>query len=135
MKIQKEMTRKPTTGLRYLFIVIPFLKNRKPPITIKPIVMEFEVIDKRKLKISLPCPAVYKRAKRSPFYENWNTQKFFNRFAAVNRSLLTGSIYALAGENGAGKTTLFRILAGLSRQTSGQAEIANATCGRAAPQS
>ena len=93
------------------------------------------MIDKRTLKISLPCPAVYKRAKRSPFYENWNTQKFFNRFAAVNRSLLTGSIYALAGENGAGKTTLFRILAGLSRQTSGQAEIANATCGRTAPQS
>ena len=31
----------------------------------------------------------------------------------------TGSIYGLIGENGAGKTTLFRILAGMSHQTSG----------------
>ena len=36
----------------------------------------------------------------------------------------TGSIYGLIGENGAGKTTLFRILAGLSRQTSGSIALA-----------
>jgi len=37
----------------------------------------------------------------------------------VSLSVPTGSIYGLIGENGAGKTTLFRILAGLSKQTSG----------------
>ena len=37
----------------------------------------------------------------------------------VSLSVPTGSIYGLIGENGAGKTTLFRILAGLSHQTSG----------------
>ena len=44
----------------------------------------------------------------------------------VSLSVPTGSIYGLIGENGAGKTTLFRILAGLSRQTSGQVVLANA---------
>ena len=44
----------------------------------------------------------------------------------VSLSVPTGSIYGLIGENGAGKTTLFRILAGLSRQTSGQLVLANA---------
>lgn len=38
----------------------------------------------------------------------------------------TGSIYGLIGENGAGKTTLFRILAGLSQQTSGVIALAGA---------
>lgn len=42
----------------------------------------------------------------------------------VSLSVPTGSIYGLIGENGAGKTTLFRILAGLSRKTSGQVEVA-----------
>ena len=37
----------------------------------------------------------------------------------VSLSVPTGSIYGLIGENGAGKTTLFRILAGLSYQSSG----------------
>lgn len=37
----------------------------------------------------------------------------------VSLSVPTGSIYALIGENGSGKTTLFRILAGLSYQSSG----------------
>lgn len=45
----------------------------------------------------------------------------------VSLSVPTGSIYGLIGENGAGKTTLFRILAGLSRQTSGQVVLANAS--------
>ena len=35
-----------------------------------------------------------------------------------------GEVIALIGANGAGKTTLFRILAGLSRQTSGQVVLA-----------
>lgn len=42
----------------------------------------------------------------------------------VSLSVPTGSIYGLIGENGAGKTTLFRILAGRSRQTSGQVVLA-----------
>lgn len=44
----------------------------------------------------------------------------------VSLSVPAGSIYGLVGENGAGKTTLFRILAGLSRQTSGTIRFANA---------
>ena len=44
----------------------------------------------------------------------------------VSLSVPAGSIYGLIGENGAGKTTLFRILAGLSRKTSGQVVLANA---------
>ena len=44
----------------------------------------------------------------------------------VSLSVPTGSIYGLIGENGAGKTTLFRILAGLSRQTSGAIILAGA---------
>lgn len=45
----------------------------------------------------------------------------------VSLSVPAGSIYGLIGENGAGKTTLFRILAGLSRQTSGTIKLANAS--------
>lgn len=45
----------------------------------------------------------------------------------VSLSVPAGSIYGLIGENGAGKTTLFRILAGLSRKTSGQVVLANAS--------
>lgn len=44
----------------------------------------------------------------------------------VSLSVPAGSIYGIIGENGAGKTTLFRILAGLSRQTSGSIVLANA---------
>ena len=44
----------------------------------------------------------------------------------VSLSVPTGSIYGLIGENGAGKTTLFRILAGLSHQTSGVVALADA---------
>ena len=44
----------------------------------------------------------------------------------VSLSVPTGSIYGLIGENGAGKTTLFRILAGLSHQTSGVITLAGA---------
>lgn len=45
----------------------------------------------------------------------------------VSLSVPTGSIYGLIGENGAGKTTLFRILAGLSRQTSGSIVLSDAS--------
>lgn len=42
----------------------------------------------------------------------------------VSLSVPKGGIYGLIGENGAGKTTLFRILAGLSHQTSGVIALA-----------
>lgn len=49
------------------------------------------------------------------------TKCFKNKFALRDLSMhvLEGSIYGLIGENGAGKTTLFRIIAGLSQETSG----------------
>lgn len=55
-------------------------------------------------------------------------KKYGNTIALqqVSLSVPAGSIYGLIGENGVGKTTLFRILAGLSRQASGQVVLANA---------
>ena len=41
----------------------------------------------------------------------------------VTMSVPSKSIYGLVGENGAGKTTLFRILAGLSKPSSGTFSI------------
>lgn len=45
----------------------------------------------------------------------------------ISLSVPKGSIYGLIGENGAGKTTLFRILSGLSHQTSGTFSILGVT--------
>jgi len=48
----------------------------------------------------------------------------------VSISVPSKSIYGLIGENGAGKTTLFRILAGLSQQSSGTFSIQHSTSPR-----
>lgn len=48
----------------------------------------------------------------------------------VSISVPSKSIYGLIGENGAGKTTLFRILAGLSQQSSGTFSIQNSVSPR-----
>lgn len=56
--------------------------------------------------------------------------KQFGRFAAVRgvtAEFVSGKLYAILGDNGAGKTTLLRILAGLSRPTSGQVSILGVT--------
>jgi heme exporter protein A len=52
--------------------------------------------------------------------------KYFGRFAALRDlrlSVAAGEFIALFGRNGAGKTTLLRILAGLSRASSGTATV------------
>ncbi len=52
--------------------------------------------------------------------------KHFGRVQALNDLTLevpTGSIYGFLGPNGSGKTTTLRILAGLSRPTSGSASV------------
>lgn len=58
-----------------------------------------------------------------------NLIKQFGRFAAlrgVTAEFSGGKLYAILGDNGAGKTTLLRILAGLSRPSSGQVSILGA---------
>jgi heme exporter protein A len=55
-----------------------------------------------------------------------NLGKYFGRFSALHNLNLTvsdGEFIALFGKNGAGKTTLLRILAGLSRPSSGAVAI------------
>ena len=60
------------------------------------------------------------------------TKKYGN-FTALDDLSLTlnsGQIFGLIGPNGAGKTTAIKILVGLIRPTSGQAQIAGADCVR-----
>ena len=55
-----------------------------------------------------------------------NLAKHFGRFSALRNLNLTvsdGDFISLFGKNGAGKTTLLRILAGLSRPSSGELNI------------
>jgi len=55
-----------------------------------------------------------------------DVSKIFGRFAAlrhVTLELLPARIYVLLGENGAGKSTLMRVIAGLSRPSSGRALV------------
>src|SRR6266545_8423762 len=52
--------------------------------------------------------------------------KYFGRFSALrdlNLAVQRGEFVAVFGRNGAGKTTLLRILAGLSRPSSGTVTI------------
>jgi heme exporter protein A len=58
-----------------------------------------------------------------------NLVKHFGRFSALRNLNLTvpdGDFISLFGKNGAGKTTLLRILAGLSRPSSGELDIKSA---------
>ena len=53
------------------------------------------------------------------------TKKYYNKTAISNISLdfERGKIYGLLGPNGSGKTTFMKVLAGLHKQTRGQALI------------
>lgn len=58
--------------------------------------------------------------------ETTQLSKHYRDFKALDQVSVTvekGDIYGLIGKNGAGKTTLFRLLMGLSRQTSGSMTI------------
>lgn len=59
-------------------------------------------------------------------YSIQNSDKKNNEVFAVNNINLTlrkGDVYGLIGKNGAGKTTLFKMIMGLSKQTSGEISI------------
>jgi heme ABC exporter ATP-binding subunit CcmA len=61
-----------------------------------------------------------------PMIEIQGLAKYFGRFSALRNLNLTvgrGEFIALFGRNGAGKTTLLRIVAGLSRPSSGVVHI------------
>lgn len=53
------------------------------------------------------------------------TKRFSKKLAvdSVNINVRKGDIYGFIGKNGAGKTTLIRIVAGLSKPTSGEVEL------------
>ncbi|TAJ99305.1 MAG: ABC transporter ATP-binding protein [Chloroflexota bacterium] len=62
----------------------------------------------------------------APAVEALDLRKAFERIHAVDGvdlDLRPGRIYGLLGPNGSGKTTLIRLLAGLSKATSGEARI------------
>ena len=62
----------------------------------------------------------------NPTIEVRNLAKYFGRFSAlraVDLTLQPGEFIALFGRNGAGKTTFLRILAGLTRPSSGTLRI------------
>lgn len=54
-------------------------------------------------------------------------KKYYNKTALddVNLNFEQGKIYGLLGPNGSGKTTLMKIIAGLHKQTSGEAYLNN----------
>jgi ABC-2 type transport system ATP-binding protein len=54
-------------------------------------------------------------------------KKYYNKTALDNVSLTLekGRIYGLLGPNGSGKTTLMKVIAGLHKQTSGEAYLEN----------
>lgn len=62
----------------------------------------------------------------SAILETDNLSKYYGKTKAlesVSLNIQQGEIYGLIGRNGAGKTTLLKIIAGLSRQSSGQYRI------------
>ena len=66
---------------------------------------------------------------RDSVFEALDATKRFGALAAVDGITLrvgTGEIYGLVGPSGAGKTTLIRMLSGLTRPTSGRAELLGA---------
>jgi ABC-2 type transport system ATP-binding protein len=68
---------------------------------------------------------------QTPVVEIKGLTKKYGEFTALNDltlSLDRGNILGFIGPNGAGKTTTIRILVGLSRPTSGSAQIAGADC-------
>lgn len=70
----------------------------------------------------------------SPLIEVRGLAKYFGRFSALrdlNLAVAQGQFVALFGRNGAGKTTFLRILAGLSRASSGAVDIRGARPGSA----
>jgi ABC-2 type transport system ATP-binding protein len=67
-----------------------------------------------------------------PVIETRELRKEYGRIQAlkgVSLKVEKGQIYGLLGQNGAGKTTLIKILLGIVRITSGEAELLNAPVG------
>lgn len=62
----------------------------------------------------------------TPVVQLASVSKIFGRFAAlreVSAVFAPGRLYAVFGENGAGKSTLLRVMAGLTRPTSGSVSL------------
>ena len=58
------------------------------------------------------------------------TRRYQNKLAVSDLSLTfeKGKTYALLGPNGSGKTTLMKMIAGLTKQTSGEITLDGSIC-------
>ncbi len=74
------------------------------------------------------------QAGRHPVVEVRDLVKEYGKIRAlkgVSLSVQRGEIFGLLGQNGAGKTTMIKILLGIARLTSGEAEMLGEPCGTA----
>ena len=82
----------------------------------------------RPSEVSAPqvAPAATEADSSAPVRTRQLTKRFAHQVAvdAVDLTVPAGSVYGFLGPNGAGKTTTLRILAGLTRPTSGTASVA-----------